>query len=132
MVGGMYRETTQGIEVEAHPQYLSEHSDPAHQRFLFGYRILVRNVGKEPAQLMSRHWVITDGKGETREVRGPGVVGEQPVILPGETYEYSSFCPLRTPTGNMRGTYTMVRSNQLEFQVKIPLFFLRQDSQTLH
>lgn len=121
----MYREVTRGIEVVVEPHYVAEQSVPESRQFFFSYRVQISNLGGEAAQLVSRHWQITDGYGQSHEVRGPGVVGETPVIRPGETYEYSSYCPLPTPTGNMRGTFQMVGAQGEEFNAKIPLFFLR-------
>ncbi|MGE0616806.1 MAG: Co2+/Mg2+ efflux protein ApaG [Bacteriovoracia bacterium] len=127
----MYYETTQGIEVEVRPEYLPGESSPAESRFIFAYHITISNRGETEVQLLSRHWIITDGKGEVHEVKGPGVVGQQPKLKPGEKHEYSSFCPLPTPTGNMRGTFQMVNNLGAQFNVKIPLFFLR-DLRNMH
>ena len=121
----MYRETTDGILIEVTPSYLREHSDPTQRIFVFSYEVTISNESRRPARLLSRHWVIRDGDGAEREVEGEGVVGEQPNLIPGGSYTYSSFCPLPTPTGSMRGTYRMVRDDGTEFDVKIPLFFLR-------
>src|SRR5580658_1033218 len=103
----MYREISNDIQIDVEPTYLPEHSNPKEGLHVFSYRIKITNLSGRPTQLMSRHWVITDGHGNTREVKGPGVVGEQPLLNRGESFEYSSFCPLPTPTGNMRGTYVM-------------------------
>lgn len=127
----MYYENTQGIEVEVVPEYLPEESIPQAQRFVFRYTITIKNSGSTTVQLMSRHWIITDGEGVVREVKGPGVVGQQPTLEPGQQHQYSSFCPLTTPTGNMRGTFQMVNDKGAEFNVKIPLFFLR-DARLMH
>lgn len=127
----MYREITQGIEVEVEPEYLPEESRPAASEFVFAYHVTITNRGDTEVQLMSRHWIITDGEGEVREVRGPGVVGEQPKLKPGESHQYSSFCPLPTPTGNMRGSFQMVNHLGASFDVRIPLFFLR-DLRSVH
>ena len=127
----MYREQTQNFEVAVEPEFLPEHSSIQHHQYVFSYRIRITNHGEKAAQLLSRHWIITDGQGKTHEVKGEGVVGEQPLIPPGESYEYSSFCPLTTPTGNMRGKYQMMNEQGETFQVKIPLFFLR-DMRNLH
>ncbi len=127
----MYCEMTDGIRIDVEPEYAPDHSRPDDGYFVFTYRIRITNQGKHPCRLMSRHWIITDGNGVVHEVEGPGVVGQQPKLAPGESFEYSSFCPLPTPTGNMRGNYTMVNDDESEFNVKIPLFFLR-DLRNLH
>jgi len=127
----MYYEVTQGIRVEVEPTYVPEQSKPELNYFVFSYRVKIVNVSDKPCQLLSRHWVITDGNGTVHEVKGPGVVGHQPKLAPQEAFEYSSFCPLPTPTGNMRGTYQMVDQSEMAYDVKIPLFFLR-DMRSLH
>jgi ApaG protein len=127
----MYREITRNIQVDVHPEFLAERSKPEAGYYFFAYRITVINRGELPVQLLSRHWIIVDGNGRTEEVKGLGVVGEQPKIAPGASYEYSSFCPLPTPTGNMRGTYQMAYDGGEQFNVVIPLFFLR-DLGSLH
>lgn len=127
----MYREITQGIEVEVTPEYLPQESSPQTGQFVFAYHIRITNQGETEVQLMSRHWIITDGEGIVHEVRGPGVVGEQPKLKPGESHRYSSFCPLPTPTGNMRGSFQMVNHLGAQFDVRIPLFFLR-DMRNIH
>ncbi|MBC7693108.1 MAG: Co2+/Mg2+ efflux protein ApaG [Methylotenera sp.] len=127
----MYYELTQGIEVEVTPQYLPAESAPERSQYVFGYHITITNKGDTEVQLISRHWIISDGEGVIREVKGPGVIGEQPNLKPGQKHEYSSFCPLPTPTGNMRGTFQMVNTLGASFDVKIPLFFLR-DIRNLH
>jgi ApaG protein len=127
----MYREVTQGCQVDVEPAYLPEQSNPREGLHVYGYKIRITNLGQRPLRLMSRHWVITDGNGKVQEVRGPGVVGEQPVLEVGETFEYSSYCPLETPSGNMRGSYQMVTESGERFEAKIPLFFLR-DIRNLH
>lgn len=121
----MYYEITQGIEIHVEPQYLPDESQPEASQFVFAYTITIANKGETDVQLISRHWIITDGNGVVHEVRGPGVVGEQPRLAPGQKHQYSSFCPLPTPTGNMRGTFQMINSLGAKFDVKIPLFFLR-------
>ena len=125
----MYRETTDGILIEVNPSYLREHSDPTQRLFVFSYEVTISNESRRPAKLVARHWVIRDGDGTEREVEGEGVVGEQPNLIPGGSFTYSSFCPLSTPTGSMRGTYRMVRDDGTEFDAKIPLFFLRDLTQ---
>ena len=128
----MYRETSADILIEVEPQFVSERSDPEQSYYFFAYKVRIKNMGQAPAQLLGRHWVITDGQGRVHEVNGPGVVGEQPRLEPGSEYEYTSFCPLPTPTGNMRGSYDMVDDSGQRFDVSIPLFFLRTDLTTLH
>ena len=104
--------------------FLADESAPREQRFVFAYRITISNDGQETAQLISRHWIITDANGETEEVNGPGVVGNQPVLMPGQSFEYTSFCPLPTSVGTMHGTYTMVRPNGDSFEARIAPFTL--------
>ena len=104
---------TRGVRVRVVPFFLPEQSSPEHGKYLFGYRITISNEGEpsttapQRVQLMSRHWIIIDADGERHEVKGPGVVGETPIIAPGESHTYSSFCPLETPWGTMEGTYQM-------------------------
>ena len=121
----MYREQTRNFLVEVEPQFLPERSSAQAGYFYFSYRVRITNQGESPAKLLSRHWIITDGHGEVQEVRGDGVVGQQPRIEPGQSFEYTSFCPLPTPTGNMRGSYLLVEDSGTEFSARIPLFFLR-------
>ena len=121
----MYSETTHGIEVKVVPFYVPEESDPESGRYLFGYQVTITNQGGAWAKLLSRHWIITDGNSHVEEVRGDGVVGLQPELKPGERFEYTSACPLATPTGNMRGAYQVVDELGHRINVKIPLFFLR-------
>ena len=122
----MYQESTQAITVQVKPTYVREHSDPEQGVYVFAYEVTIKNESESPAQLMDRHWVIRDGEGVEREVKGPGVIGEQPLLAPGGSFTYSSYCPLPTPTGSMRGTYGMRREDGTSFQVRIPLFFLRE------
>lgn len=112
------------ISIEVTSHYLPEQSDPAEQRFAFRYRIRIHNQGDNTAQLLTRHWVITDGNGEIEEVQGQGVVGEQPEIEPGKSYEYSSGCVLSTEVGCMKGHYEMQASSGDRFKAPIPLFSL--------
>jgi ApaG protein len=121
----MYYELTQGIEIQVAPEYLTEQSSPKDAQFVFAYTVTITNRGENEVQLMNRHWIITDGTGEVHEVRGPGVVGEQPKLKPGQKHVYSSFCPLPTPTGNMRGSFQFVNQHGALFDARIPLFFLR-------
>ena len=120
----MYRAITRKIEVTVTPRYLSERSSPASAYFFWAYTIDIVNHGDETVQLKTRHWIITDGLGQQQEVRGEGVVGEQPVIAPGERYEYTSGVPLTTPSGFMTGSYQMVTENGETFDLAIPLFSL--------
>lgn len=100
--------TTRHIRVLVKPEYLPAQSTPQTQRWLFAYHVTVENHGTVAVQLMNRHWVITNGEGETDEVRGPGVIGQQPVLQPGESFQYTSGCPLDTPVGTMHGEYEML------------------------
>ena len=116
--------TTNGIRVQVETRYLPEQSSPSDNQYLFAYRIRISNEGAETAQLISRHWIITDADGHVEQVQGPGVVGEQPVLAPGSAFEYTSFCPLRTSVGTMQGTYQMVRANGDGFDAVIAPFTL--------
>ena len=122
--GDMYRTVTHDIRVTATPQYLAERSSAEDGRFFWAYTIEIVNLGTLTVQLRSRHWRITDARGNTQEVRGPGVVGEQPVLKPGERFEYTSGVPLTTPTGLMAGSYQMVGETGENFDVEIPVFSL--------
>lgn len=115
---------TRGVGVSVHPEYVAEQSDPESRQFLFTYRIRVSNDGDTTVQLRERHWVIVDAHGEREEVRGPGVVGQQPKIEPGATFEYSSFVQLRTPWGTMEGEYLIARPGGEAFEARIARFFL--------
>jgi ApaG protein len=112
------------IEVTANATYVPEQSDPAQGRYVFAYRIRVSNVGTVAARLVSRHWIITDGEHRVQEVRGEGVVGQQPLLAPGESFEYTSGTHLATPVGTMRGTYRMVAADGRAFDATIPSFTL--------
>jgi ApaG protein len=116
--------TTRGVRVEVRARYLPERSSPRDAHFFFTYRIRISNAGEETVQLVSRHWIITDGNGHVEEVRGPGVVGEQPTLEPGASFEYSSFCPLPTPIGSMHGTYQMLTAAGSRFDAEIAPFSL--------
>jgi len=120
----MYRSTTRNIEVAVEPFYLPDRSDPQEGRFVWAYRVTIANHSATPIQLLARHWRITDGAGRVEEVRGPGVVGEQPQLNPGDSYQYTSGCPLRTPSGFMVGSYTMRNDEGEFFEVAIPAFAL--------
>lgn len=112
------------IEVIPEPAFLEQHSEPAANRYVFAYTITLRNTGDVPAQLLERHWLITHANGRTEEVRGPGVVGTQPRLLPGESYTYSSGAVLDTPVGTMQGDYLFVTDDGERFLVPIPRFTL--------
>jgi ApaG protein len=116
--------TTNGIRVQVTTKYLPERSSPRDHEYLFAYFIRISNVGSETAQLISRHWVITNTDGEEEEVTGDGVVGEQPVLAPGAVYNYNSFCHLKTPVGTMHGEYTMVTPSGETFEARIAPFTL--------
>ena len=116
--------TTLGIRVQVRSAYVPERSVPAQGRYFFAYKVRISNVGTETAQLVSRRWVISDAEGDVETVEGPGVVGEQPTLSPGESFEYTSFCPLSTPFGSMHGAYRMVRPTGEEFDVEIAPFHL--------
>ena len=113
-----------GIKVEVETAYLPDQSDPAAPRYVFAYTITIRNTGNATAQLISRHWVITDSQGLVQEVRGLGVVGAQPVLQPGEHHEYTSGTAIATPVGTMRGSYQMVAEDGTRFEATIPEFTL--------
>ena len=115
---------TQGIRVTVEISYLSERSSPAKHQYVFAYHVRIANEGTRTAQLKTRHWVITDGEGKVQEVRGDGVVGEQPVLRPGEHFEYTSGCVLETPFGSMHGTYQMFRDDGEQFDAEIAPFSL--------
>lgn len=118
-----YAETTAGITVRVAPRYLDEQSNPESGEWAWSYHIRVENGSTDDVQLLSRHWIITDGDGRVEHVRGEGVVGDQPVIVPGGSYDYVSGCPLPTSSGTMTGTFTMAAREAL-FEVAIPLFSL--------
>jgi ApaG protein len=120
----MYRSTTRNIEVEVEPFYLPDRSDPEESRYVWGYRVTIANNSDVFVQLLARYWRITDGIGRVEEVRGPGVVGEQPELNPGDSFQYTSGCPLRTSSGIMVGAYTVRSSDGEFFDVAIPAFSL--------
>jgi ApaG protein len=115
---------TQGIRVTVSSHYIPAQSAPKARRYVFAYTVRIANEGTEGAQLKSRHWIITDGNGKVEQVRGPGVVGEQPTLRPGEHFEYTSGCVLETPRGSMEGSYQMVRADGTEFDAAIAPFAL--------
>lgn len=120
----MYRATTHGIEISVEPFYLEDQSEPTESQYVWGYRITIANHSSETVQLRSRYWQITDGNGHTEEVSGPGVVGEQPILDPGDSFQYSSGCPLTTPSGVMVGRYQMQGASGTAFEVNVPAFSL--------
>ena len=119
------------MSVVVQAQYLADQSDPANQAFVFAYTVRITNSGQRPAQIISRHWVIVDGHNVREDVRGLGVVGQQPLLAAGETFEYTSGCPLKTPVGSMRGTYICVGEDGVPFDVAVPEFVLAMP-RTLH
>jgi ApaG protein len=116
--------TTRGIRIQVQSFYDEEQSSPPENYYFFGYKVTISNEGEEEAQLLSREWIITDGNGETQRVQGSGVVGEQPVLAPGEAFEYTSFCPLRTSVGSMHGAYFMRTGGGEMFRAEIAPFTL--------
>lgn len=120
----MYTQTTRGIVVTVKPFYLDDQSSPSDNHYVWAYRVRIENRGDQTVQLMNRHWIITDAIGRTQEVKGPGVVGEQPVLRPGDGYEYTSGTPLPTPSGIMRGSYEMADEQGETFNIDIPAFSL--------
>jgi ApaG protein len=116
--------TTQGIKISVTTTYVAAQSSPTAHRYVFAYTVRIANTGDQPAQLKSRHWIITDGNNRVEEVRGPGVVGQQPHLRPGEHFEYTSGCVLSTPRGTMHGTYQMVRPDGSGFDATIAPFSL--------
>jgi ApaG protein len=121
----MYRAETNGILITVLPRFSPEQSDPGQGQFFWIYEIEITNLTLETVQLLSRHWIITDGNGKDTHVKGNGVIGEQPVIPPGSSFSYDSGCPLTTPHGTMRGSYRMLRENGIDFLAEIPLFALQ-------
>lgn len=119
------------IEVVAKTRFLPEQSDPARRMYTFAYTIKIQNRGRAPAQLLSRHWIVTDADGKVQEVRGQGVVGEQPLINPGEAFEYTSGTRLQTPIGSMHGSYQMLAADGTRFNAEIRPFSLG-DRSNLH
>ena len=120
----MAQEKLYDIQVSAATQYLAEQSDEAAGRYVFAYTVTLRNAGNVAAQLISRHWIITDSQGLVQEVRGLGVVGAQPLLQPGETFEYTSGASIATAVGTMKGSYQMVASDGTRFEATIPEFTL--------
>ena len=122
--GSPYIAETDGVLIKVRPSYLAGQSDPEAGRWVWAYQVEIVNLTGSPLQLMSRHWIITDASGHVEEVHGPGVIGQQPVILPGESYSYASGCPLPTPSGLMVGSYEMRDAQGQVFEASIPAFSL--------
>jgi ApaG protein len=116
--------TTRGIRVQVTSTYLSDRSSPRDSQYLFAYHVKISNVGTETAQLISREWIITSAEGDVERVKGPGVVGEKPVLQPGSAFEYTSYCPLKTNVGSMHGSYQMVTAGGERFDAQIAPFTL--------
>lgn len=127
----MYSETTRSIKVTVKPFYLEDQSSPTENHYVWAYHVLIENQGPETVQLRRRHWRITDGLGRVQEVRGPGVVGEQPTLAPGETFEYTSGTPLTTPSGIMVGSYDMETPAGESFAIAVPAFSLDSPHQPI-
>jgi ApaG protein len=118
---------TRGVRVQVEARFSANHSDPKKREWFFLYTIQIKNEATETVRLVNRHWIITDAHGRIEEVRGPGVVGKQPTLRTGESFEYTSGCPLKTPFGSMRGTYEMVTEEGERFNATIAPFALRED-----
>ena len=124
-----YLAITKGIAVSVEPTYLEANSSPRSSQYFWAYRVTIENQGQETVQLLSRHWMITNARGDLTEVKGPGVVGEQPVLKPGESYQYTSGAPLNTPSGMMGGAYQMESESGERFDIEIPTFSLDRPDQ---
>jgi ApaG protein len=124
-----YTANTRGIAVSVEPTYLETRSSPDTSQYFWAYRVIIENQGLETVHLLSRHWMISNARGELTEVKGPGVVGEQPVLKPGESFEYTSGAPLDTPTGMMGGAYQMESESGERFDIEIPTFSLDRPNQ---
>jgi ApaG protein len=123
-----YITSTQGIKIEVRPEFERAITSGEKPQYIYTYNVMIKNSGKDIVQLISRHWIIRDGLGHVEQVIGEGVVGEKPILSPGDSFEYSSFCPLETPTGSMKGTYTFKNSDGTLFEALIGEFFLKNDS----
>jgi ApaG protein len=124
--------TTRNIRVRVESQYDPGRSSPQQSHWFFLYTVSITNEGQDTVQLISRHWVITDGMGKVEEVKGPGVIGKQPVLAPGQSFEYTSGCPLTTPFGSMQGTYQMVNPSAEKFDIEIAPFTLSEPYTTVN
>ena len=127
----LYRAITKGIAVSVVPTYLEAQSSPGSSQYFWAYRVIIENLGEETVQLLSRHWMITNARGEFTEVKGAGVVGEQPILKPGESYEYTSGAPLNTTSGMMGGPYQMESEGGERFDIEIPTFSLDSPNQSV-
>lgn len=127
----LYTAITRGIAVSVEPAYLEAKSSPSNSQYVWAYRVTIENQGRETVQLLSRHWMITNARGELTEVKGPGVVGEQPILKPGQRFEYTSGAPLNTPSGMMGGAYQMENEGGERFDIEIPTFSLDRPNQGL-
>ena len=124
LTSGVMSNSKDKINIKVEPRYIQDRSAPVKAIYFFAYHVTIVNKGKIPAQLITRYWHITDGNGQVEEVRGPGVVGEQPRLMPGASFDYTSFCPLPTPFGVMQGSFQMVRDDGTDFEVPIAPFRL--------
>jgi ApaG protein len=124
--------TTRNVRVRVQAQYDPSRSSPNQSQWFFLYTVSIKNEGPETVQLISRHWIITDAMGKIEEVKGPGVVGNQPVLAPGQSFEYTSGCPLTTPFGSMHGTYQMVGNGDEKFDIEIAPFTLMEPNSTVN
>lgn len=127
----MYSATTEGIRVTVKPHYLEDQSSPEEEHYVWAYQVFIENMSADTVQLLNRYWHITDANGRVQEVKGPGVVGEQPTLPPGEAFEYTSGCPLSTPSGIMVGRYEMTDNSGRNFEVDIPAFSLDSPHQAV-
>jgi ApaG protein len=122
--GSLVASVRHKINIEVETDYLDDQSEPREQRYVFAYTITIRNEGDVPAKLLTRHWIITDANGRVQEVRGDGVVGEQPYLKPGQGFRYSSGAVIETPVGTMQGSYQMLADDGAKFEAPIPAFRL--------
>jgi ApaG protein len=126
-----YKAVTRGVAVSVEPTYLEADSSPSNSQYLWAYRVIIENQGRDTVQLLSRHWMITNARGELTEVKGPGVIGKQPFLKPGESHAYTSGTPLNTPSGMMGGSYEMESDSGERFNVEIPTFSLDSPDQSV-
>jgi ApaG protein len=126
----MSKAITNGIQITVHPEYLESESEPAVHFWLYVYRVKIENTSKNQVQLLRRHWIITNGLGDIEEVKGDGVVGKQPILNPGESFQYTSGCPMKTPIGSMHGTYTFQNTNGDTFDANIEPFLLEDPTRS--